>query len=328
MSEALTIQQYIRSDAVQEAVRKSLNDKAPQFIASLSSLIAQNKNLALCEPKSILAACMTAASLDLPFNQSLGFAHIIPYKGVAQFQMGWRGFVQLAQRSGLYSTINVTDVREGEIAGINRLTGELNYTWCDDEKERALLPIVGYTAYFRLNNNFEKSLYMTVDELKSHAKQYSQAYKSNSSVMNPWRDNFDSMAKKTVIKLLLGRFGPMTVDMQQAQVADQAVISDDGERYIDNEPVSASDIAYEKEKARIVKHIAEATNIDELAAVSELVGNYGLGDEYSAKLSEFNGKLEAKKDEVVSADDLKEKIANSKFAPKKVEDVAEEVFNG
>ena len=119
MEQSLSVSQYLNQDMILKTIEQTLGDKAPQFIASVSSLSANNKMLAECDRKSLLAACLTAAALDLPINQSLGFAYIIPYRnnrtGIneAQFQAGWKAYVQLAQRSGQYRTLNVTDVREG-----------------------------------------------------------------------------------------------------------------------------------------------------------------------------------------------------------------------
>ena len=214
------------------------------------------------EPKSILLACLTAASLDLPINQSLGFAYIIPYKNnktgemVAQFQMGYKGFIQLAQRSGQFKTINVSEVREGELTAQNNLTGESEFVWTHIDRDK--LPVIGYVAYMRLINGFEKSLYMTVEELKKHGLKYSKTFKLGFGL---WKDEFDTMAKKTAIKLLLARYAPMTTDMQTAQLADQAVV---GEGYVDNQLPDHNEVSQAKEDARVLEHIEMAKTLAEL----------------------------------------------------------------
>lgn len=287
----LTITQYVNQESVRKNIEQTLGEKAPQFIASVSSLVNSDTKFANVDKKSLLAACLVAASLDLPINQSLGFAYIIPYKGVAQFQAGWKAYVQLAQRSGQFKTINVSDVREGEISGKNRLTGEITFQWCDDEAERSKRTVVGYVAFLRLVNGFEKMLYMTTDELKKHATKYSQAFRANSSAMNMWRDDFDAMAKKTVIKLLISKYGPMTTDMQKVQVADQAEIDGDKMRYLDNQPTDANEVANGKEKSRIEKYIAGADSLKALEIVASLVDEYGLREVYDKKAKEVsNGK--------------------------------------
>lgn len=183
--------------------------------------------------------------MNLPINPNLGFAYIIPYKNnksggyEAQFQMGYKGFIQLAQRSGQFKRINATDVREGELLGVNRLSGELNIEWVEDEKERNAKPVVGYIGYFKLLNGFEKELYMTVEELQSHGKKYSQSFKRGYGL---WADEFDTMAKKTVLKLLISKYGALTTNLQEAILADQSAVGEDGYNYIDNDKGSDSEV--------------------------------------------------------------------------------------
>ena len=232
MSNNLAVQKYIRADAVNQRINDLLGKRAPQFITSLSTAINENEKLANCSPQSVLNAALTAASMDLPINQNLGFAYLIPYKvqgkDVCQFQMGYKGFIQLAQRSGFYKTINASEVKEGEIANFDRLSGEIEFKWIESQVEREKAKTSGFVAYFRLLNGFEKSLYMTVEELEAHAKKYSKNFAKYKSGL--WSDDFDSMAKKTVLKLLISKFGPLNTQLQKAIQEDQMV---DGE-YEDN----------------------------------------------------------------------------------------------
>lgn len=241
--EQKSITQYVAHEAVQANIQQVLKDKTPQFIASVSSLVSSNEGLKKCDNGSILRACLVAASLDLPINQNLGFAYVIPYGNEAQFQMGYKGFIQLAMRSGQFKTINVTEVKEGEIAENNLLTGEIKFDWLPDREK---LKTIGYVSYMKLINGFEKILYMTNEQLNSHGKKYSQTYKKG---FGKWKDEFDSMAKKTVVKLLLSKYAPMTVDMQKAQLADQAVIKDDTFQYIDNDSEESKDRLEDAKKA-------------------------------------------------------------------------------
>lgn len=233
--------QMIRADKMQSMVQERLGKRAGQFTTSLISLVNANKNIAECKPLTVIQAALTAASMDLPINQNLGFAYIVPYKnhGVmeAQFQMGWKGFVQLAQRSGTFKTINTTEVREGEVKARDRMTGELKFAWIDDDAERNKKPIIGYLAYFELMNGFRKSLYMTKAEVEQHAGRYSQAFKNRgkSSFKTPWETDFDLMAQKTAIKLLLSKFAPLSTEMQEAITVDQSVEDGSGRRYVDND---------------------------------------------------------------------------------------------
>lgn len=228
----LTLAQYVRQDAVNTRLNELLGKRAPQFVTSLVSAANANAMLANCAPESVLSAALTAASMDLPINQNLGFAYLIPYKNktgeVCQFQMGYKGFIQLAQRSGYYKTINATDVREGEITKNDRLSGEIEFNWLENEAERSKAKVVGYVAYFKLLSGFEKTFYMSAEELKSHATKYSKNYAKYNSGL--WADNFDAMAKKTVLKLLISKFGPLNTQLEDAIQKDQTI---DGE-YADN----------------------------------------------------------------------------------------------
>jgi recombination protein RecT len=229
-----SIDSLVKNTSVKQRFEDVLGKRANAFISSLISAAQTNPRLKECDPTTILSSGMLAATLDLPINQNLGFAYIVPYKskGVfnAQFQMGYKGFVQLAIRSGQYKTINVSEVYEGEIESFNRMTGEFKFESLENTQGKA---IVGYIAYFRLINGFEKAVYMTKAQVDTHAKKYSQTYKMGFGL---WKDDFDAMAKKTVLKLLLGKYGILSVEMQKAVQADQAVIrKDEAYEYIDND---------------------------------------------------------------------------------------------
>ena len=235
-----SITTYLNQEVTKKNIQETLAERTPQFITSVSSLVNSNKLLQQADRKSLLSACLIAASLDLPINQNLGFAYIIPYWNSklncyeAQFQMGWKGFIQLALRSNQYRTINVTSVMEAEIVGKDILTGEMSFNWIQDEKEREEAKPIGYIAHFELLNGFRKSLYMTTEQLENHAKRYSQSYKANKPGMNLWKNDFEVMARKTVLKQLISKYGPMTSEMQRAVIADQSVDKDGTVDYIDN----------------------------------------------------------------------------------------------
>lgn len=194
-----------------------LGKKAAGFISSVINVVGSNQLLTKANPTSVVMSAAIAATLDLPINPNLGFAAIVPYGGAAQFQMMWRGFVQLAQRSGQYRTINTTEVYEGEIKSMNRFTGEIEF----DPNGKKSDAVIGYVAYFSLINGFEKYFYMTKEEVENHGKKYSKSYASKSG---RWQLDFDAMAKKTVLKLLLSRYGIMSVDMQKAVEFDQSAV--------------------------------------------------------------------------------------------------------
>lgn len=198
--------------------------RAPQYMASILSLQNATPALQSADPVSIIAAAMTAATLDLPVNKDLGFAWIIPYrdnkakKTVAQFQLGYKGFIQLAQRSGQFARMNASPVNAEAFSGFDEI-GEPVIDWTKLDLEK---PAVGYAFGFRLVNHFQKLEYWTRERVQSHAKRYSRSHSSG-----PWRDDFDAMALKTVCKLTLSRWAPLSVQMQSAQQFDQQVYDGD-----------------------------------------------------------------------------------------------------
>lgn len=221
----------LADNGIRKRFEEILGKKSAGFISSIISATKANPELAKCEPGSVISSAVIAATLDLPIQSNLGFAWIIPYNKNATFQMGYKGYIQLAMRSGQYKTMNVTEVYEGELVGEDKFTGEYSF----DQSKKKSDKVIGYMAYFKLINGFEKTLYMPVDIMEKHAKKYSQTYKKN---FGKWKDDFDAMAKKTVIKLLLSKYGIMTVDMQTAIITDQSVVKDSETldvEYVDNE---------------------------------------------------------------------------------------------
>ena len=178
---------YISHNATQEYLKKVLSDKKDAFVSNLVSLVANNAKLQECEPATLMYGAIRATASDLPLDPAFGCAYLIPYKnnklGIteAQFQIGYRAYGQLALRSGLFKCINDTDVREGELVNRNRLTGQIDFNFEQDDKRRSELPIIGYVSYFQLLNGFESTLYMSVEELKAHGLRYSQTYRSQYS---------------------------------------------------------------------------------------------------------------------------------------------------
>lgn len=227
----------------QSYLESVLATKKNSFVNNISSLVANNATLQACEPLSVIYAGIKATALDLPLDPNLGFAYVIPYqnrktgKTEAQFQIGTKGFIQLAIRSGQYRTINVTDIKEGELKDFDLLAGEMRF---EASQSRETLPTVGYAAFIRLTNGFEKTVYMTKAEVEAHAYEYSQTYKADKDkgwTSSQWSKHFDAMARKTALKRLLSGFGILSVEMQQAITADQAVFSstDGAPRYADND---------------------------------------------------------------------------------------------
>lgn len=218
-TKALTPQARIKSLVETEGMKKRFTDvlgsRANAFLQSIVSAYTANANLSECDPMSVISSAMIAATLDLPINSSLGMAHIVPYKGVGTFQMGWKGFVQLALRSGQFKTMNATVVYEGQLVKNDQFTGEVEF-----KSERTSDTVIGYLFYFKLLNGFEKYTYWTKIECEAHAKRYSFMYKTYSSGV--WKDDFNAMALKTVVKSGLSKWGLLSLQMQTAVVEDES----------------------------------------------------------------------------------------------------------
>lgn len=197
-----------------------LGKRTPQFLSSLVSMINDSPDLQAsfyANPMSVIKSALQAASYDLPIDPSLGYAYIVPYKNkgkpTATFVIGYKGMVQLCLRTGAYKCVpDAVDVREGELQSYNRLTGEAVFNWIEDEDERESLPIVGYAGYFQLKNGAEKTVFMTVKQIEKHEQKNRKGdYKGKG-----WRENFDAMARKTVIRRLCGKYALMSIEYQDA----------------------------------------------------------------------------------------------------------------
>lgn len=268
------LKSMLNAPSVVEQFQNALAKNAPTFIASVIDLYNGDNKLQLCEPKQVVMEALKAAVLHLPINKSLGFAYIIPFQNSKKddkgnwikvyepvFQMGYKGFIQLAMRTGQYRTINADVVYEGELRKANKLTGEIAF---DGEKKSD--KVVGYFCYFELLNGFSKTLYMTVEQMAEHAKRYSKGLKKETTVESllnlsnlpvapdsktvGWMGNFHGMAVKTVIRNLLGKYGYLSVEMQQAIVNDtegdtaenrDSLVHDNGNAQV----FDATDVQYE-----------------------------------------------------------------------------------
>ena len=284
------IKSLFSRDDVKHKFQELLGKRATSFITSVLQIAAQNQQLVNADPVSIYQAAAVAATLDLPLNQNLGFAYIIGYydkktnKQVAQFQMGYKGFIQLAQRSGQFKSIYAAPIYEGQIVSEDPLNGyEFDFTKKGEK-------VVGYAAKFKLLNGFEATFYMTNEQLEKHGKNFSQTYKKGFGL---WKDNFDAMAQKTVLKLLLSKFAPLSVEMQRAVISDQAVIHDADTvdvTYVDNDAETLDDIVKAKEEERVTKFIEQATTVNQLNEVKEMDLTAEQANLFSQKMEALNGK--------------------------------------
>jgi len=251
---SMILREQLTNPAIRARFEEMLGKKAAGFISSIIAVQSSSKQLKECDPMSIIGAAAVAATLDLPIDKNLGFAHIVPYGNVAQFQMGYKGFIQLAMRSGQYKTINACPIYEGEFVSENRITGEIVFDFSAKKSDK----VIGYAAYFNMINGFEKTIYWTVEQVESHARRYSKSFNNSTS---RWQQDFNAMAMKTVIKSLLSKWGILSIEMQTAIRTDQAVIKSaeiEDIEYIDNDTMSddnmIDDIIEEKKnKARSSK---------------------------------------------------------------------------
>lgn len=255
-----SVKSLLDSESVKSKLKEILGKNAATFATSVVQIAQSNNMLINAEPSSVVGAAMTAATLNLPLNNSLGYSYIIPFKEKqkdgsyltkAQFQIGYKGFIQLAMRSGQFKTINATDVKKGEVSTRDRLSGDMEFNWIDNDAERAKIETIGYVAYFKLINGYEATLYMSMDEITGHGKKFSQTFKKGFGL---WSTDFDSMASKTVLKLLLSKKAPLSIEMQTAVKTDQASFNDveDTEdiSYVDNDEAE-----HDHESERILKGI-------------------------------------------------------------------------
>ena len=215
------LKNILAAESVQEQFKSVLKENAGAFVASIIDLYNTDRTLQMCEPKNVVMEALKAASLKLPINKQLGFAWIVPYRDrktgqyIPTFQLGYKGYIQLCMRTGAYKYINADVVYEGELVKQDKLTGEIEI----DPTQRKSDKKIGYFAFIETLNGFRKTLYMSMDEITKHAKQFSKSYGNENSV---WATDFDSMALKTCLRLLLSKYGIMSVEMQKAYIEDNA----------------------------------------------------------------------------------------------------------
>ncbi len=201
-----THKQFFNAPTVQKAFDDVWKGAGTQFAVSILSVLQGSQSLKSASNESIYAAAMKAAVLNLPIEPSLGRAYLVPYKGQAQFQLGYKGLIELAQRSGQYKNINAGIVYKSQLISYNPLFEELILDFSKPQDE-----IVGYFAAFKLLNGFEKVSFWTVEKVTAHGKKFSKSFASG-----PWKTDFDAMAQKTILKDILSKYGPLSVEMQKA----------------------------------------------------------------------------------------------------------------
>jgi recombination protein RecT len=244
------LKHILAAESVQEQFKSVLAENAGAFVASIIDLYNTDRTLQMCDPKNVVMEALKAASLKLPINKQLGFSWIVPFKNkqgqyIPTFQLGYKGYIQLCMRTGAYRYINADVVYEGELVKHDKLTGEIEI----DPDKRTSDKKIGYFAFIETLNGFRKTLYMSVEEVTKHAQQYSKSYGNKNSV---WVTDFDAMALKTCLRLLLSKYGIMSVEMQRAYIEDGGDTTTFADRAIEDGTMEAdwsfSDQFAEEEK--------------------------------------------------------------------------------
>ncbi|TPR16674.1 recombinase RecT [Apilactobacillus timberlakei] len=216
------VKNLVKLPGVQKMLNDSLKDRAPQFMTSVVSIVDNNHALQDVDQMSVIQAAMIATSLNLPINQNLGFMWLVPYKEydqqakqyhkIAQAQIGYKGYIQLAIRTGQYQSLNAVAVHEGELRAWNPLTEDFDY----DPTTKISDKVIGYAGFFQLNNGFKKTVYWTKEQMEQHKNRFSKMYKRS-----PWNSDYDAMAIKTVIRNMLSKWGIMSTEMVTALTSDE-----------------------------------------------------------------------------------------------------------
>lgn len=241
---AIPFASFINQGAIQNRIIKTIgSERGQRFITAIVSAVNNNSSLAECTNDSIYSGALLGESLNLSPSPQLGHYYLVPFKGkekgkVAQFQLGYKGYLQLAIRSGYYKKINVLDIKEGELIKYNPLDEEIEVNLIEDEEKREKAKTIGYYAMFEYTNGFKKTLYWSKSKMIEHAKKYSQGYRADLSKGTSytfWSKDFDGMAFKTMLRQLISKWGIMSIEMQNAVEKDMAVINEDGTPdYVDN----------------------------------------------------------------------------------------------
>lgn len=259
----------IQSDMYKNLINQTLGDKerATRFIASISSAVATNQALQECDAGTILSGALLGESLNLSPSPQLGQYYLVPFndskKGykVAQFQLGYKGYIQLAIRSGQYKKLNVLAIKKGELIKYDPLNEEIEVNLIEDEEERENAETVGYYAMFEYTNGFRKSMYWSKSKMEKHALKYSNGYKAKKGYTY-WEKDFDGMAYKTMLRQLISKWGIMSIDMQQAVEKDMTAINTDGTyEYVDND----EDVVIEQEEPTETIETQSEDNIKEVS---------------------------------------------------------------
>lgn len=223
----------ISSDGYKRMINNTLGDpaRAARFVTAITSAVSTNPDLQTCDAATIVSAGLLGEGLNLSPSPQLGQYYLVPYndrkngRKVAQFQLGYKGYIQLAIRSGQYRKLNVLPIKQGELISFDALNEEINVRLIDDERAREEAPTIGYYAMFEYTNGFRKAIYWSREKMNSHAERYSAGYEAHKGYTF-WEKDFDGMACKTMLRQLISKWGIMSIDMQKAIESDMGVLRD------------------------------------------------------------------------------------------------------
>lgn len=232
----------INSDGYKRMINNTLGtpQKAARFVTAITSAVSTNPALSECDASTIVSAGLLGEGLNLSPSPQLGQYYLVPFKDnknnrtVAQFQLGYKGYIQLAIRSGQYKKLNVLPIKQGELVKFDALSEEIEVNLIEDEVERENAETVGYYAMFEYTNGFKKAIYWSKEKMYSHAEKFSKGFKAHKGYTF-WEKDFDSMACKTMLRQLISKWGIMSIELQKAYENDMAVINEDGsQEYVDS----------------------------------------------------------------------------------------------
>ena len=269
---------YLTQDAVKDQINKVVGGKnGTRFISSIVSAVQATPALQECTNSSILSAALLGESLNLSPSPQLGQYYMVPYdnrsKGAkeAQFQLGYKGYIQLATRSSQYKKLNVLSIKEGELIRFDPLNEEIEVNLIQDDEQREAAPTIGYYAMFEYTNGFRKAMYWSRAKMEAHAKKYSPGYKRDlekGTSWTFWAKDFDAMAYKTILRQLISKWGIMSIDLQDAIDSDMAVIREDGSRdYVETvQPDAVEEAAVPQEESAAVQEDDATQETNDAAA--------------------------------------------------------------
>ena len=269
------LKQTLNAPSVKAKFEEMLGKRSSQFMTSITSVVQNNSLLQKADVNSIVMGSAIAASMDLPLNANLGYAALVPFNSkdgcFAQLQVMVKGWTELFLRSGQCKSIICETVYEGQLVKKNKFTGE--YTFDEDAKKSD--KIIGFMAYFKLTNGFEKYDYMTIEEVKAHAQRFSQTYRKGTGI---WKDHFEAMGQKTVLKRLLTKYAPKSIEMQQMAIFDQSIVNGTIDN-MENATPNYADNAKET-KSVDVQDFEEAEIVEEPKAVEQPVAQLKDDDDF------------------------------------------------